>query len=54
MAGSLQEVELIDAPNIFHDDETGLQHELIDASQAKRIANTLKTLKDQMCHTTEA
>ena len=29
---SLQEIELVDAPKIFHDDEDGLQHELIDAS----------------------
>ena len=38
----------MDAPKIFHDDEDGLQHELIDASQANRIVNTLKSLKDQI------
>ena len=45
---SLQEIELVDAPNIFHDNEDGLQHELIDASQANRIVNTLKSLKNKM------
>ena len=45
---SLQEIELVDAPKILHDNEDSLQHELIDASQANRIVNTLKNLKNQI------
>ena len=45
---SLQEIELVDAPKIFHDNEDSLQHEMIDAFQANRIVNTLKNLKNQI------
>ena len=42
---TVQEIELVPAPNIFHNDESGLRHELIDAYKAKAIVSTLRQLK---------
>ena len=44
----MQEVELVEAPNIFHEEDDGLKHEMIDVSKAKTIVSALKNLKKEV------
>lgn len=44
----IKEVELVPAPNIFHDDKHGLKHELIDTRKARQVVTALKQIKSQL------
>ena len=44
----MKDVELVPAPNIFHADEHGLKHEMIDAGKAKRLVTTLQHIRSQI------
>ena len=41
-------MKLVEAPTIFHEEDDGLKHELIDVSKAYTIVSALKDLKKQI------